>query len=220
MALFGDLKDHLLTDLAKILKSQSGTLFLHQAYQHRTIELNLSRGQVLSLYLDGFPVLDQAQVREILQHLQTQREGAFEFQPRPLSVISSGFHDLTLIDLLQTSRDQAVLPSQLPHPDTRFMFSGLPVAVPAIVEEIWALLKPHLESGASSAELSVLVGRSEDEMQRMLYQLRALELVTPQRAGAPTGHRNADAPVVPSVSPPLVHRFLSALRRLTGTART
>jgi hypothetical protein len=67
------------------------------------------------------------------------------------------------------------------------------------------------------------VGWSEDEVQRMLYQLRALNLVTPQRAGAPTRHRNADAPVVPSVSsvsPPLVHRFLKALRRLTGTART
>ncbi|WP_019012228.1 hypothetical protein [Deinococcus aquatilis] len=223
MALFGDLKDHALTDLAKVLKSQSGALFFHQAYQHRTVELNLSRGQVLSLYLDGFPVLDQAQVREILQHLQTQGQGAFEFQPLPLSATTSGFQDLALIDLLQPS-DLPISLGQLPHPDTRFMLSGLPVPVPAAVAEIWTLLKPHLGSGASSAELSVQVGRTESEVQRMLSRLRALELVTPQRAGSrSTDHLKADAPVVPSVpavSPPLVQRFLTALRRLTGTART
>jgi len=223
MALFGDLKDHALTDLAKVLKPQSGTLFFHQAYQNRTVELNLSRGQVLSLYLDGFPVFDQIQVRHIIQHLRTQGQGAFEFQPQPLSAKASGFHDLTLADLLQAS-DQAVLPSQLPHPDTRFMLSGSSVTVPAAAAEIWALLKPHLESGASSAELSVQVGRPEDEVQRMLYRLRALELVTPQRAGLRgTGHRHADAPMIPNepfVSPPLVHRFLSALRRLTGAPKT
>ena len=59
---------------------QTGSLFFHQAYQGRTVELTLMQGWLRALYLDGFPVQEPARVREVLGELRIQRQGAFEFQ--------------------------------------------------------------------------------------------------------------------------------------------
>ena len=37
---------HALTDLVKVLRPQSGTLFFHSAYRGRTLELTLLRGHL------------------------------------------------------------------------------------------------------------------------------------------------------------------------------
>lgn len=230
MALFGDLEHHALTDLAKVLRPQTGALFFHEAYQGRTLELTLMQGQLRALYVDGFPVPEQSQVREILRELHAQGRGAFEFQRRDFPVTTPSFYDLPLGELLQAFATASIPADQLPHPETRFVAVAVAPPVPASLAEIWTLLHPHLTTGASALELAARVGRPERDVLVMLHHLRAVDLIAPLRAAPPQVVRPAALAVVdpiveefaPSATPPapLVHRLLGALRRLTGTAKT
>ncbi|MBB5234633.1 hypothetical protein [Deinococcus budaensis] len=225
MALFGDLEHHALTDLAKVLRSQTGTLFFHEAYQSRTLELLLIRGHLRAAYLDGFPVQQPAQVRDILRELRAQGRGAFEFQKRDFPAAAPHFYDLRLAELLEASAELLVPPDQLPHPDTRFVPTAAALPVPASLEGAWSLLAPHLLAGASGAELAARVARPEAEVLATLHRLRAADLIAPQRAAAPVAAPlTAASPPptpgmdgsAPAASAPLVQRLLGALRRLTG----
>ncbi|MFC5849339.1 hypothetical protein [Deinococcus petrolearius] len=229
MALFGDLEHHALTDLARVLKSQTGTLYFHEAYQRRTLELTLRKGDLRAMYLDGFPVQTSEQVRDILRQLHSQGRGAFEFQRRDFPANVPGFYDLPLVELLQDFTEASIPPDQLPHPETRFLPVTPEPTVPPSLADTWLLLQPHLASGASASELAKQVGRSEREVLGMLHRLRAVDLVAPQRAAtqqvtapvAVAATVDGSAPVAtPSAPAALVHRLLGALRRLTGTART
>lgn len=246
MALFGDLEHHTLTDLAKVLRSQTGTLFFHEAYQHRTLELTLVQGQVHALYLDGFPVRGAAQVRDILQELQAQGRGAFEFQRREFPAAAPRLYALDLGTLLQGGREAFIPADHLPHPDTRFVLNPGAQPVPPALAEGWALLRPHLggEAGASASELARYVGRPEADLLVTLHRLRALDLIAPQRAAAPSRHSQGPAPspqppgpaleaptpdgagaaasalLTPAAPVALVQRLLGALKRLGGGART
>lgn len=229
MALFGDLEHHALTDLARVLKSQTGSLFFHQAYQGHTVELTLMQGWLRALYLDGFPVHEPARAHEVLGELRAQGRGAFEFQRREFGAGTALFYALPLLELLQEFGEGSMSSGQLPHPDTRFAVSTPAPSVPPSLEAVWVLLAPHLVSGASASELAGRVGRAEQEVLVMLHRLRAVDLIAPQRAVAqlrgvvplqagPTG--DGDMPTDPTSSTqPLVRRLLGALRRLTGTAR-
>ncbi|MCP2014476.1 hypothetical protein L1280_001627 [Deinococcus sp. HSC-46F16] len=218
MALFGDLQDHALGDLLKVLAVQTGTLYFHEAYQGRTLELILTRGQLRALYLDGFPVMEGERARDILRELGAQGRGAFEFQRREHAPGTLTFYDLPLSGMLDT--DAAVAPEHLPHADTRFgTVPGSP-PVPAPLAGTWAVLRPALHTGASAAELSRQVGWSEDDVRAALHRLRSAGLVAPLRAAAVPGPVAAvSAAPVPAVSAPLVQRLLGALRRLGGGAR-
>lgn len=235
MALFGDLEHHALTDLAKVLRSQTGTLFFHEAYQNRTLELLLIQGQLRAAYLDGFPVQQPAQVRDMVRELHAQGRGAFEFQKRDFPAASPHFYDLRLAELLQESAELLIPPDQLPHPDTRFVPTPGTPPVPASLEGVWTLLGPHLLAGASGSALAGRVGRPEPEILTMLHRLRAVDLIAPQRAAAQVAGpldgaaslpasavdggvpgEGAPSPSVPGASAPLVRRLLGALRRLTG----
>ena len=237
MALFGDLEHHTLTDLARVLKSQTGTLFFHEAYQGRTLELTLVQGEVHALYLDGFPVQEPARVRDILRELHGQGRGAFEFQRRTFPATAPGFSAPALVDLLREFSEAFIPVDQLPHPETRFLAAEAP-SVPASLAAEWALLQPHLVAGASASELCTRVGRPQRDVQVMLHRLRAVDLIAPYRsraahpqlahsaevfqgpaalAAAPLGQSPVAAP---PASAPLMRRLLGALRRLAGAART
>ncbi|WP_104992502.1 hypothetical protein [Deinococcus sp. NW-56] len=219
MALFGNLQDHALTDLLKVLAVQTGTLYFHEAYHSRTLELTVTRGQLRALYLDGFPVMDSERAREILRELAAQGRGAFEFQRREQAAGALLFYDLPLAGVLEAETE--VAPEHLPHAETRFVAVSGTLPVPAPLAGAWAVLRPALETGASAAELSRQVGWSEQDVQTALYRLRGASLVTPLRAAAaPAGPvATLEAAPVPAVSAPLVQRLLGALRRLGGGAR-
>ncbi|WP_216329525.1 hypothetical protein [Deinococcus aestuarii] len=230
MALFGDLEHHALTDLARILGTRSGTLYFHSAYRGRTLELTVVQGHLRALYLDGFPVRETGQVHDILGELRAQGRGAFEFKPREFSATTPGFYNLPLLDLLPALTGAPLPEDQLPHPDTRFVPTTPPARVPPTLADTWALVGPHLASGASASDLARRVGRTEREVRETLHRLRAVNLIAPQRAGSvtrpgvpvaaqPAGDGPAGGswtPVAPPAPAPLVHRLLGALRRLTG----
>ncbi|MEF2280416.1 hypothetical protein V3W47_19150 [Deinococcus sp. YIM 134068] len=216
MALFGDLEHHALADLAKVLHARTGTLFLHEAYERRTLELTLREGRLQAMYMDGFPLREVAQVRDILSHLQARGRGAFEFQQRDGADARTAFYDLPLRELVQVSSQGSVAQDVLPHPDTRFRLTGLTQAVPPSLTGVWTLLRPHLIAGASATQLAERVGRPQQDVLFMLHALRAAELIAPQRAA---GESEAATPVPAATLPapaPLLGRLLGALRRLTG----
>lgn len=235
MALFGDLQHHGLADLAKVLHTRTGTLFFHSAYQGRTLELNLIQGHLRAMYLDGFPILELAQVREILGQLRAQAQGAFEFQPPNTLKGDTSFYNLSLAELVQDTAGTAIPADQLPHPDTRFALTPQPPQVPASLAQVWAMVQPHLAGGSSAAELTARVGLPQQEVLAALYRLRAVDLIAPQRAipvttvpatllpmtspsPPPNGTFTGDEtmPVTPAPAPrPLVQRLLGALRRFT-----
>lgn len=233
MAIFGDLEHHTLTDLFKILQTRPGTLFFHQAYQGRTVEMVLEGGRLNALYVDGFPVPDAAQAQATVQHLHAQGRGAFEFQPlsqTPGAGARQGarLYALPLGSLLQDPLLQAVPADQLPHPETRFVAQPSGAEVPAVLASGWPVLAPHLRTGASAADLARQTGQPEAELLLTLHRLRAAGLIAPLRtvalsasAPAPTpgpslvpSSADVAAPVAPA---PLLRRLLGALRRLTGS---
>ena len=225
MALFGDLAHHAFTDLAKVLRPQTGSLYLHEAYQGRTLELTLMRGQLLALYVDGFPVPTPAQAGDILRAVSARPQGEFEFQARVLTSAEPTLYVVPLLETLQTFTATAVPEAQLPHPETRFQVSATGAPVPAALQARWASLAPHLRQGASAAELSRLTGQAERDVRVTLHHLRAAELVTPVRRGGVADAPTPGLPVwelTPAASAgaaapaPLVSRLLGALRRLTG----
>jgi hypothetical protein len=230
MAIFGDLAHHTLTDLFKVLSAQAGTLFFHQAYQGRTVEMVLEGGVLSALYVDGFPVPGAAQAQATVQHLHAQGQGAFEFQPRSATPgvgarQGARLYALPLHDLLQDTLARTIPADQLPHPETRFVAQPSGAEVPAALAPGWQLLAPHLRTGASAAELARLTGQSEAELQATLYRLRAADLIAPLRTVALSGPAVADssgAPTPLTAAPvaapaPLLRRLLGALRRLTGS---
>ncbi|QLG13366.1 hypothetical protein HLB42_20800 (plasmid) [Deinococcus sp. D7000] len=240
MALFGDLQHHALTDLAKVLQARTGTLVFRSALQGRTLELVLKTGQLRALYVDGVPTLDLPGARDVLQQLHAQGHGAFEFRMQNLVQSDVHFYDEALTTLVSEIVTPGVTDHLLPHPETRFLRTLKPVQVPATLMPLWTRIKPHLASGRSAAELAVRLDLPQQELLLALARLRALDLITPQRAAAPstasTAHPAAGpqsqglftvndlAPVtVAPASPaprPLVQRLLGALRRFTqgGTA--
>ncbi|MPY66571.1 hypothetical protein F8S09_07660 [Deinococcus sp. SDU3-2] len=215
MALFGDLQDHALPDLLKVLAVQTGTLYFHEAYQGRTLELTVTRGQLRALYLDGFPVMEAGRARGVLLELAAQGRGAFEFQRREHAAGALLFYELPLGSVLNT---EVTAPTEhLPHPETRFVAVPGTLSVPAPLAGTWAVLRPVLERGASAADLTRQVGWSEQDLRAALYRLRAANLVAPLRAAAAPGPVTAvDTAPVTAVSAPLVQRLLGALRRLGG----
>ncbi|SMB86315.1 hypothetical protein [Deinococcus hopiensis] len=232
MAMFGELEHHALADLVKVLAPQTGTLFFHQAYHGRTLELTLMQGHLRAMYLDGFPVHTQTQVRDILQHLHVHRRGAFEFQRRGFPTSVSGFYDLPLSNLLLDLDDDSIPSDQLPHPDTRFLtIPGTPFVPPSLAS-VWTLLQPFLIRGASAAEITSQLGLTQRDVLGMLHRLRAVDLIAPYRATTltlsppvpSTLHQGVQTSLLeaapePSSSAPIVQRLLGALRRLTGASR-
>lgn len=239
MAIFGDLEHHALHDLAKVLRSQTGTLFFHEAYQGRTLELILLQGRLQALFMDGFPVQNPIQVGEIVRQLRVQGRGAFEFQRRSGVVTTPRLYDLALDELAGSSPGETVSVEQLPHPETRFVaVSARMMPVPPALEPVLTTLWPQLQTGASAAELARRLPHSEDELRVMLHRLRAADLIAPQRAtpapvitapwtppvsSAPAPASFQTSPLqTPAAFPavagpaPVVQRLLGALRRLTG----
>lgn len=231
MAIFGDLEHHTLTDLFKVLSAQAGTLFFHQAYQGRTVEMVLEHGQLHALYVDGFPVPDAAQAQAIVHHLHAQGHGAFEFQRRSVTPGAGArqgtrLYTLPLLELLQDALAKAIPADQLPHPETRFVVQHSGAQVPVSLALGWQLIAPHLQTGASAAELARLTGQSEADLQAILYRLRAVDLIAPLRTVAlaspvPAAQPEWTTPLsaaAPAAAPaPLLRRLLGALRRLTGS---
>ncbi|GGO39345.1 hypothetical protein [Deinococcus humi] len=243
MALFGDLKHQTLADLAKVIHIHTGTLLFHSAYQGKTVELVLNRGHLHAMYLDGFPIQDLTQARAILHQLHVQGHGAFELHRQTLLVGDVRLYDQPFADLVYDIVESTlpgmpgpVVPAdQLPHPDTRFTLTPQSPPVPASLVQLWARVQPHLAQGSSAAELAPRLDLSPHDMQTALYRLRALDLITPQRAAvsrpASVAH-HAPMPqgpggstvddITPVTLPPtspaprlLVQRLLGALRRFT-----
>lgn len=242
MALFGDLKHQMLADLAKVIHNHTGTLFFHSAYHGKTVELVLNGGHLRAMYLDGFPVDDLVRARVILQQLHTQGHGAFEFHRQALLVGDVRLYDQPFAELVHELIEStppgmagpAIPDDQLPHPDTRFTLTAQAPPVPASLAQLWTRVRPHLAGGSSAADLAPRLGLSLHDMQTALYRLRAMDLITPQRAAVPhhvtahpattpqeTGSLTVDDLVPVTLSPsapaprPLVQRLLGALRRFT-----
>ncbi|GGO29589.1 hypothetical protein [Deinococcus humi] len=244
MALFGDLKHQTLADLAKILHIHTGILIFHSSYQGKTVELVLNRGQLRATYLDGFPIGELTRVRSILHQLHAQGHGAFEFHRQALLVGDAHLYDQPFAGLIHEIAEAAPLGTagpmipddQLPHPETRFVPVLHSLSVPDSLASLWAVVQPHLAGGSSAAELAPRIGLSPHDTQTVLYRLRAMDLITPQRAAA-ARHATTQQAALPhepgdssgdrmplssaSATPrPLVQRLLGALRRFTqgGTA--
>ncbi len=210
MAIFGQLEHHSLTDLAKVLRHQAGTLFLHSAYAGRSAELQLDQGILRAVYVDGFPVRDGQQLRTTLQTIARTRAGAYEFQPQPKDGVRGPLH-ARFEDLLIALTSTSTIPEEhLPHEDTRFVETPSTAPIPDDLRPTWQRLYPYLVTGTSARELAQLLQHDVHDLRALLYRLRAAQLIMPQRAAAPP------APPARSSVPSPVLRFLGALRRLTG----
>lgn len=182
MAIYGDLETHAFTDVMRVLRNQVGTLFLHMAYQGKTLELLLNRGQLLGLYIDGFPVQNPEQLQEIFHTLTHQGRGKFEFQP---GQIRNQMFDVPIDPLVRQVTSVGFIPlDQLPHPETRFTV-GRAAEVPASLQGRWSQVAPLLAGGVSARALMDTLGFTEREARQLLYQLRAVDLIMPVRAGQP-----------------------------------
>lgn len=233
MAIFGDLEHHAFTDVAKVIRQQSGTLFLHRAYQGQTVEMLLRNDALQAIYIDGFPVMQPTKIRDVLFYLVTHNEGRYEFEEQQVQTAQP--LNLLLSDMMrQVAADATVQEDQLPHVDTRFVADSYGGSVPASLQEKWSRIQPYMGAGASAADLSQKLPYSEQEMRVTLHQLRAVGLVAPQRAmgernfgsaaqaGAAPAARpaNAAAPAAENAAPrSLVQNLLGSLRRLMGGAR-
>lgn len=229
MAIFGNLEHHPLGELFKILQTQTGTLYFHEAYQGRTLELLLHQGILQALYVDGFPVQETERALAIIHQLQHQQRGAFEFQRR------DGVHPTAsfAVPLQMLLRDVAfttahtIPPDQLPHPDTRFVASTAVPLVPPSLQHSWSLLAPYLAQGTSATDLAQVTRHALPEIQGMLHHLRAVDLISPVRAVPLVSHvvpaesqpeTTVEVTLSSPVAPPtLLKRMLGALRRLTGS---
>ncbi|QLG13602.1 hypothetical protein HLB42_21935 (plasmid) [Deinococcus sp. D7000] len=238
MALFGDLQHHALVDLAKVMHRLTGTLVFRSAYHGQTLELVLKTGHLRAIYVEGRPVETLPEARDLLGRLQAQGHGAFEFRTQKLLMDNISFYDQPFAQFISELAKPGVADHQLPHPETRFVRTLNPIQVPAALMPSWTLLKSHLTSDRSATELSARTGLPQREILLALSQLRALDLIAPQRAAVPASTPPVPAarpPAVPSgqglftvddivpvtlppTSPaprPLVQRLLGALRRFT-----
>lgn len=206
MALFGDLRHHALADLANVLHTRTGTLVFRSSYQGHTLELVLKTGQLHAIYVDGIPVETLPEARDILKRLHAQGHGAFEFRTQKLLMDDVRFYDEPFARLVSEIAEPSVADHQLPHPETRFIRTLNPAHVPAALTPIWTILKSHLTSGRSAAELSVRLGLPQHEILLALYRLRALDVIAPQRAAIPSSAPTTftPAPTIPAVRPPAV----------------
>ena len=236
MAIYGDLADHALTDLAAVLGNRSGTLFLHQVYHGRTVEMTLVQGVVRDTYLDGFPIREVQQLQDVIAQITLEREGAFEFDVKVRPVGTDTFN-LPFGELVRQVALSGTVPAgQLPSAATRF------VRVPGVTQSSlteqaeWQRLLPHLSAGASAEELALLTGQSQQAVREQLYRYRVAGLIVPRRAAdgsqiapadsltsGPSGQATPAAvdaaPTSEHPAAPLIHRMLGALRRLTGAGR-
>lgn len=178
MAIFGELEHHAFADLVKVLRARTGTLFLHEVYHGRTLELSLERGDLLALYLDGFPVQQGPRLQEMLQLVTLQARGAFEFKDAPTP---RALYRLPLEPLLHQLAPQEAPADELPHPDTRFVVRAGPHTPPPALADRWRQLGPYLQEGGSAVQIAQKTGLSTDQVRLALYLLRSAGLVVPQR---------------------------------------
>lgn len=227
MALFGNLEHQPLNELFHMLQAQTGTLYFHEAYQGRTLELTLAQGVLHALYLDGFSVQESARALAILYQLHHQSTGAFEFQRQ--DVRSEQRFALPLRTILRDTTPHIIPPDQLPHPNTRFHAMEAVQDVPQSLQQAWTQLAPHLARGSSAAELAQVTRVPVPDLQVMLYHLRAVDLIAPIRAAGmvqqqttvtgPILGRPQSEPLPATPAPiPLLRRMLGALRRFTSSA--
>ncbi len=235
MAIFGDLAHHTFTDVAKVIRQQSGTLFLHRAYQGQTVEMLLSNDVLQAVFIDGFPVMQPVKIRDVLFYLVTHNEGRYEFEEQQVRVDQP--LNLLLSDIMrQVAADATVQEDQLPHAETRFVADTYVGNVPASLQEKWSRIQPLLGAGVSAVDLSQKLPYSQQEMRVALHQLRAVGLIAPQRAmgernfgaSAPQQHSQpagqatgrSAAPAAENAAPrSLVKNLLGSLRRLMGGSR-
>lgn len=230
MAIFGDLEHHAFTDVAKVIRQQSGTLFLHRAYQGQTVEMLLRSDVLQAIYLDGFPITQPAKIRDVLFYLVTHNEGRYEFEEQQIHTALP--LNLLLSDMMREVAANATMQEdQLPHVDTRFVADSYGGTVPASLSDKWTRIQPLMRTGASAADLAKTLHYSEQEMRVTLHQLRAVGLVAPQRASerpaaAPNAHaqtqsvgRDTGSTAAPTPEPAprsLVQGLLGSLRRMLG----
>ncbi|ADV65976.1 hypothetical protein [Deinococcus maricopensis] len=213
MSIFGELEHHAFTDLMRVLHAQSGTLYLQRSYHGRSVDLDLERGVLLHLHIDGVPVPDAASAGDVIHHLIHSGRGPFEFQARPFTPGATALA-LPLEPLVQDILEGVHTPERhLPHMETRFTcVSAAQATPPAHLTTVWALVQPHFVQGCSAATLAQVLGIGALEARNLTYRLRSAQLIVPLRA--------ADVPVTagdPERAPLTpVRRFLNALRRLTG----
>ena len=225
MTLLGKLEQFAFIDLFKFIQHQHGTLLLHGAYQGRTLELHLEAGILRSLYADGFQILEQLRVREVVYHLVTQPISAFEFDNRKVPPSEKLWLELNLGELLGKVAQGAQIPDdQLPTGQDKFVAEPLTRRAPGTLSACWQQIQPLLRAGASAADLARHLPYSERELRIMLRDLRAVGLIVPQpqlavrhqvaarlQAG-PSAHAAAlSAPF----SPPSVTSLRTTIKRLT-----
>ncbi|WP_407571617.1 hypothetical protein [Deinococcus altitudinis] len=221
MAISGTLDDLTFNDLTHLLRPQTGTLFLRTAFAGRSVELHLDHGQLLGLYVDGFPASDPLRLGQVITDLLKSASGTFEFQPAELSALPPLIH-LSLDDLLQqNSEPLPVAEEQLPHGDTRFVLNTTRSEVPSRLTASWKQIRTAFEQGTSAHEVGEALQMSPHEARELLFHFRAAGLITPRRAGAtvsvePFPVSAEDHSVLPASTGP-VRRLLNALRRFTGS---
>lgn len=202
MAIFGELEHHAFADLVKVLRPRTGTLFLHEVYHGRTLELSLERGDLLALYLDGFPVQQLPRLHEMLQLVTVQARGAFEFKDAALQetgATARALYRLPLEQLLHQLAPQDTPADELPHADTRFVARAGPHTPPPALADRWRQLGPYVQEGGSAAQIAQKVGLSTDQVRLALYLLRSADLVVPQRIMPPP---QLQASLTPLQAPP------------------
>ncbi|WP_027483673.1 DUF4388 domain-containing protein [Deinococcus pimensis] len=218
MALTGDLADLPLTDLAHVLAHHTGTLDVERALHGRNLQLILERGRLRALFVDGFNIRDDGRLRDLLRSVAATPSGYWEFHPAPITDALRQV-DYALVDLLTHATHTDVPDDHLPHPVTHFVPTFYQ-DVPQDLRATWTTAAPFLRSGASAETLASDLGMTERDAQRLLYRLRAIGLIQPQRAIHREQH-NAAAPAsspgrpAPAANP--VARLLGALRRMIGT---
>ncbi|WP_188961512.1 hypothetical protein [Deinococcus aquiradiocola] len=207
-----------LTDVLRIARSKTGTLYLYSALGGRSIELALHNNHLLSLYIDGFAVQDRDRATHTVLQLLSDAHGKFSFEDLARDRLARHYL-LPLFPLLQQAAVQHVVPDvNLPHPQTMFRLRPGSPEVPAGLATMWQQASPHLKHVTNAELLSQILSVPQHDAQVMMYQLRSAALIelahqhTPGNPSKPAQRQSPPATVVTSEARTMLQRLLGRLR--------
>jgi hypothetical protein len=236
MAVFGNLTEFPMLEIAGMLEQRCGVLRFENVGQYQNLELHLRFGQLQGLVVNGKVLRDGSAAKNLLIEIANMRQGQFEFQRLPensailLNDLSINLNEVmlrraTLDDEWHSYKDN------LPDPETRFVLASEELVwLDDDLQTFWRQVESFLEYGISTKELASRLNTEVRLVQVYLYKFRVIGLIRPARrvqeiADIRAGHfpsPKSQSVLIPAVQEPipvkaiskptLVSRLLGALR--------
>lgn len=183
MAIFGDLGDLPFPDLFNVVDQRSGRLLIFGIPGQGRFELDLVGGSLRGLQIDGQDIDDPLHVRDRLAVLMRAPNGLFAFhRSRPEQLRDTLDLPISwLVMALASALDEiGAYRERFPHPRTRFeQLVSAEVSLDPNLRQFAERAMPYLRRGTDAEELACALGVSLEQVQLLLYKLRAVGLVGP-----------------------------------------